>query len=958
MPGKRCLALSLVLILAAGAAVAAEGENGVVAGWNPNNGRVLLSELKCAACHDPGDQADFLGQKEAPNLAQVGARVTPQYLRKFLANPHATKPGTTMPNVMHGQSDAQRAENVEMLVHYLASRGGPIDQRASGARLGEIARGRELFHTVGCVACHAPQEPPPKHRIDASLEADDEDDAAAKLDLTSDDSHPSVPLPPLAMKTTVDELASFLHDPLKIRPSGRMPSLSLQPGEGRSIAAYLLRAQYTDDQRAPGSGVGFAFYNGKFNSAKDLAEAKPSFEGELPQIDLQKALAAVPTKDGKPPNSNFGVRFFGLLETPADGKYRFWTRSDDGTILSINGEVVVNNDGNHPPREKDGTIELRKGRHQFDLAFTQGGGGFEMAVQWQPPGAKQLQPIAGGVLLNQAAAMIPVGIADFQVDPAKAERGRKLFAALRCASCHETGEELEAKSMAPPLAKLNPAQQRGCLSAKPGGDAARYDLTAKQIHALRGSLQEVQSQQEPASPAQQLRLAMTTMNCYACHQRGETGGPGADRADYFVYERVVDLGDEGRLPPPLHDVGAKLTRDGFSDMLFHGHKYRTYMATRMPQFGKENVGDLVGTFEQLDAGKVPAHEPEFSPRHVDDGRFLVGSKALSCINCHAWGEHRLPGAEGMDLLQTTRRLKPSWFHAWLKDPQTMRPGTRMPSAWPQGQTFFKDIQGGDVDAQIDAIWAYLSVGEKGGYPPGLSPDDDSLLVPADEPMVFRTFLNKISAHAILVGFRQRTHMAFDANRIRTAAVWTGSFITTKPVWDGRAGQYAKIPSNDIVYTPEGPAFATLESDTTPWPEDVPKKNIGSNRTPEGWEFRGYRLDENRVPTFLYNINQVRVEETPGTRFLRELALLRREFQMSADDPPENLFFRAAVGEKIESKGGTYVVDDKLQFTFDTPESVQPFVREVDGRQELLFPVQLTKGSGGKHQMEFAVEMTW
>jgi len=61
-----------------------------------------------------------------------------------------------------------------------------------------------------------------------------------------------------------------------------------QPGEGRSIAAYLLRAQYTDDQRAPGSGVGFAFYNGKFNSAKDLAEAKPSFEGELPQIDLQK----------------------------------------------------------------------------------------------------------------------------------------------------------------------------------------------------------------------------------------------------------------------------------------------------------------------------------------------------------------------------------------------------------------------------------------------------------------------------------------------------------------------------------------------------------------------------------------------------------------------------------------------------------------------------------------------
>ena len=196
----------------------------------------------------------------------------------------------------------------------------------------------------------------------------------------------------------------------------------------------------------------------------------------------------------------------------------------------------------------------------------------------------------------------------------------------------------------------------------------KYDVSEKQIAALQQALTQVKSKPLVDSPADKLHLTMTRMNCYACHQRGEVGGPSDVKSDYFVYERVVDLGDEGRLPPPLHDVGAKLTHEGFEDMLFGGQKYRTYMATRMPQFGKENVGHVVPLFEKLDADKVPSHKPEFSPRLVDDGRFLMGNKALSCINCHAWGDERLPGAEGMDLLQTPRRLKPSWFHAWLKDP--------------------------------------------------------------------------------------------------------------------------------------------------------------------------------------------------------------------------------------------------------------------------------------------------
>ena len=630
-----------------------------------------------------------------------------------------------------------------------------------------------------------------------------------------------------------------------------------------------------------------------------------------------------------------------------------WVKSDEGRVVTINDKIVIDNDGHHPPKETEGAVQLRKGRHPIEIAFMQGGGGYEFSFAWQPPSAKQRQPLAGGVLLNNASAMIPVGIAEFQVDAAKAKKGRELFAKLRCASCHESGEEFADINSSMPLARLNSATRHGCASATPAGGLPKYDFNSQQIEALQTSLKSLQSKPKELDAAGHLHRTMTAMNCYACHQRGEVGGPSDAKSDYFVYERVVDLGDEGRLPPPLHEVGAKLTHQGFDDMLFSGQKYRTYMATRMPQFGKENIGHAVELFEKADAGKVPAREPEFSPRHVDDGRMLAGSKGLSCINCHAWGDLRLPGAEGMDLMQSSRRLKPAWFHAWLKDPQKMRPGTRMPSAWPQGQTFFKDIQGGEVDAQIDAVWAYLSVGQKAGPPPGLGSGDGKELTPTDEPIVFRTFVDQLGAHTILVGFRQRTHVAFDANLIRTRAAWTGSFITTAPVWDGRAGQYAKIPSSDIVRLPEGPAFAKLTSDAAAWPVDKPKAKIGSNRMPDGWRFKGYELDEDRIPTFLYAVGDVEVRETPGTEFLRDAAVVRRAFELSSAKAVEDFYFRAAQGEKIVADGDQFVADDNLRFRITSNGSSKPFVRTIEGRSELLVPIVLRQG-----KMNFSVEMKW
>jgi cytochrome c2 len=216
----------------------AEKPGGVVVALDSSNGTLLLGELSCTSCHAAGDAAQRLFVKEAPRLGDVGARVTPSYLRAFLTAPQKVKPTTPMPDLLHALPAEQREATVDGLVHFLVAQGGPLEQRPVPADAKLVERGKALYHTVGCVACHPAYEPPPKHKIDpnAALIDDDKKPPVNKPRST-------VPLGQLASKTTPQALAVFLANPLHARPSGRMPSLSLTTDEARAIAAYLLREQ-------------------------------------------------------------------------------------------------------------------------------------------------------------------------------------------------------------------------------------------------------------------------------------------------------------------------------------------------------------------------------------------------------------------------------------------------------------------------------------------------------------------------------------------------------------------------------------------------------------------------------------------------------------------------------------------------------------------------------------------
>lgn len=83
----------------------------------------------------------------------------------------------------------------------------------------------------------------------------------------------------------------------------------------------------------------------------------------------------------------FAIRYSGGFHLAEAGAYTFRLSSDDGSKLVIDGKLVIDNDGQHPPREMTGRAELTAGDHTMTLEYFQGPR-YEINLQlWvTPPG--------------------------------------------------------------------------------------------------------------------------------------------------------------------------------------------------------------------------------------------------------------------------------------------------------------------------------------------------------------------------------------------------------------------------------------------------------------------------------------------------------------------------------------------------------------------------------------------
>lgn len=127
------------------------------------------------------------------------------------------------------------------------------------------------------------------------------------------------------------------------------------------------------------------FHLSNLNSVPFLDKYTPDEKGNCFEISSDEINSKI--------KENTAVRFKTTLKIDKEEQYGFFTRSDDGSILKINNETVVNNDGDHGVTEKGGAITLKPGTYSLEVTWFNGGGSGWLDVYYQTASVpKQIIP--------------------------------------------------------------------------------------------------------------------------------------------------------------------------------------------------------------------------------------------------------------------------------------------------------------------------------------------------------------------------------------------------------------------------------------------------------------------------------------------------------------------------------------------------------------------------------------
>ncbi|RDY60286.1 nucleotide pyrophosphatase [Flagellimonas nanhaiensis] len=124
--------------------------------------------------------------------------------------------------------------------------------------------------------------------------------------------------------------------------------------------------------------VSFKVYHGdKMEELPNFSTLEPVQQGFVTEFSHKQLIIDAAKED------QIALILESYLEIDETSTYGFFTNSDDGSKLYVNGELVVDNDGNHGVRERGGRMDLEKGRHLIRVEFYNGGGGYHLDVKYQ-----------------------------------------------------------------------------------------------------------------------------------------------------------------------------------------------------------------------------------------------------------------------------------------------------------------------------------------------------------------------------------------------------------------------------------------------------------------------------------------------------------------------------------------------------------------------------------------------
>lgn len=156
---------------------------------------------------------------------------------------------------------------------------------------------------------------------------------------------------------------------------------------GRSSAALMGHFEHTQllkgkEVKQVKKGLTYSYFNNVFSSAASIT-GKPTKVGTIDSIDLPRCT------DSKA--EWFALDYKGYLKIDKDELYTFYVNADDGALLFIDDQLVVDNDGYHYAQEKSGEIALANGYHTFHLVYFEGKYSAVLDVSISSKGKKKIK---------------------------------------------------------------------------------------------------------------------------------------------------------------------------------------------------------------------------------------------------------------------------------------------------------------------------------------------------------------------------------------------------------------------------------------------------------------------------------------------------------------------------------------------------------------------------------------
>ena len=365
-------------------------------------------------------------------------------------------------------------------------------------------------------------------------------------------------------------------------------------------------------------------------------------------------------------------------------------------------------------------------------------------------------------LLSSSRRSGDSGIGEKLQDVSLAPAGRKLIYDNGCYSCHDIRGFEEASRIAPPLSDFGNKDPKmelyfGDAPIRPefrlmyGSEAETWEnWTFNKLKNPRIYEDEVTESKMPAfdlsdenarslvvllrsfngklAPEEYRRVLteherkvengknlVRTLNCVGCHP---IDGKGGDIRKFYE--------DTALAPPDLTGEGDKVQADWLFEFLKKPAVLRPWLTIRMPDFGltDQQASVIVEYFNSLSRRKIPFSffdVEAVSAQSKGAGRDLLGipgtpgfDSSLKCGSCHPRGRilpEGNPSDWGPDLFLARKRLKPEWFADWLRNPQAIQPGTRMPNFFYDYEEFEGEIEVTELlpepEAKISALKDYI-----------------------------------------------------------------------------------------------------------------------------------------------------------------------------------------------------------------------------------------------------------